>query len=662
MSEGTTCASMEKCLWKTLPCTSVHVCPSCNFNVHAMCGEICEEASLKFKTTCFNCFAMYGKAFADPEAARDEASRKPAANQSGTVGVIHPLLERVSEDSTQISQRVAFRVFQDIDEDVKAYKEASWKAVLPFNGFVCYNGDTIPEEGDEGYNNAVDLFDYVRQPSLQKLATIRFDPEIYNVSGGWDKKGDGQKLINALCTASKKEGGCELSSNGGIKKGSNVRRLFCPRHRMYDGQSIVRKAKEKGKPEPPGPMRTKTFHCDRDNARGAKGLSMKKRRDTSKALNGDDTCKVNIYVDFDDKTYFIKCGFGQGLHTKHLPLAASEMAVRAKFVDDEMKDFQKKMAFANVDPGKSRSALHAVFGTSLTRRQVAYHQGFAKLADSLEECAEMEARGETCSDLDMFIEILKKKGAGFCAIYHRTKKGGASELPKGRQGPRNDDALLGDSLDDCILSESGGASAGDDVVVCETGNDSVGLGPDVIKYARESRVAVNASDDQDVLLALVWVLPEMKQLFRAYPEVLFIDGTHKTNYEGRPLITMGVKNSKGKMQIILRAFVPNERAWLFRWLFQVATPSLLGFASCGLVRLVITDGDSQETSQLDDALKTVFKSSKRRRCGWHIIDKGWDRIVRTIGRGPSAKHIESLIKYWLYNLMKNIETAEEYET
>ena len=73
---------------------------------------------------------------------------------------------------------------------------------------------------------------------------------------------------------------------------------------------------------------------------------------------------------------------------------------------------------------------------------------------------------------------------------------------------------------------------------------------------------------------------------------------------------MGIKDSDGKMQVILRAFVPNERAWMFRWLFQIATPSLLGAGSCDLVRLQITDGDAQETSQLDDALKTVFKISK----------------------------------------------------
>ena len=56
----------------------------------------------------------------------------------------------------------------------------------------------------------------------------------------------------------------------------------------------------------------------------------------------------------------------------------------------------------------------------------------------------------------------------------------------------------------------------------------------------------------------------MKRIFRAFPEVLFVDTTHGTNNENRPLITIGVRDANGTIRIILRAFVPNERAWLFR--------------------------------------------------------------------------------------------------
>jgi MULE transposase domain len=211
--------------------------------------------------------------------------------------------------------------------------------------------------------------------------------------------------------------------------------------------------------------------------------------------------------------------------------------------------------------------------------------------------------------------------------------------------------------EEMLFTETGSAVSTE--TLCEMVGAPGALGKDMMKYARESRVSVNADDNQDVLLAIVWVLPKGKQLFRAYSEVMFIDGTHKTNKENRPLITMGVKDCYGKMQIILRAFVPNERAWLFRWLFQVATPSLLATSSCELVRLQITDGDSQEMSQLDQALKTVFKNSKRRRC-WHIIEKGWERNVSGLGRTKEAKHIESEVQNWICSLMKDIETDGEY--
>jgi hypothetical protein len=78
------------------------------------------------------------------------------------------------------------------------------------------------------------------------------------------------------------------------------------------------------------------------------------------------------------------------------------------------------------------------------------------------------------------------------------------------------------------------------------------------------------------------------------------------------------------------------------------------------VQLQITDGDSQEMSQLDQAMKTVFKSSLRRRCGWHIVEKGWDRNVAGLGRTQGAKHIEAAVKQWIYSLMKEVETEVEY--
>ena len=53
---------------------------------------------------------------------------------------------------------------------------------------------------------------------------------------------------------------------------------------------------------------------------------------------------------------------------------------------------------------------------------------------------------------------------------------------------------------------------------------------------------------------------------------------------------------------VTRAFLPNERAWLFCYLFQTEMPALLGRDFVGRVKVIVTDGDSQETSQLDIAI------------------------------------------------------------
>ena len=192
--------------------------------------------------------------------------------------------------------------------------------------------------------------------------------------------------------------------------------------------------------------------------------------------------------------------------------------------------------------------------------------------------------------------------------------------------------------------------------------DFTGKNDDMTSYAITSCQAVNAGHDQDLLIALVWALPNMKHLFRAFPEVLFIDGTHKTNRLCQPLITVGVKeDGSGKLQVVIRAVVPNEWAWLFQWLFNTAIPSVMGIEACQDVHLIITDGDSTETSQLDYALESVFITAKQCRCSWHIIHKGWDTKVKSLGSGAKAQKIVSVIKCWLQTLVKNVETEMEFE-
>ncbi len=141
---------------------------------------------------------------------------------------------------------------------------------------------------------------------------------------------------------------------------------------------------------------------------------------------------------------------------------------------------------------------------------------------------------------------------------------------------------------------------------------------DFKEYAQKSRHAVEAREDLDILIACCSVLPDGS----------CINGTHGTNNESRPLRTLSVKNSDGNVMVAVPCFVPNERSGLFRWLFQAARPVLLGAQTLQLVKLVMTDGDSQEMTQVVYAIATYFVNAVQSCCGWHVVHQGWRQECR----------------------------------
>jgi hypothetical protein len=139
--------------------------------------------------------------------------------------------------------------------------------------------------------------------------------------------------------------------------------------------------------------------------------------------------------------------------------------------------------------------------------------------------------------------------------------------------------------------------------------------------------AVGARHDQDILIACKWVLPDGRRYFQAFPEVVCICGTHETNKEA--LLTLSVKDSAGNVMDVVRCSAQNERSWLFCWLFQEALPVLLGAQTfLQLVKLVMTDGDSQEMTQVDYAIATYFVNAVCSCCGWHLVHQGWRQECR----------------------------------
>ena len=130
---------------------------------------------------------------------------------------------------------------------------------------------------------------------------------------------------------------------------------------------------------------------------------------------------------------------------------------------------------------------------------------------------------------------------------------------------------------------------------------------------------------------------------------------------------------------MLRALLPSEQQWVFRWLFTSAFNILLGENWKTQTVLGITDGDSQEISQLRAAINEVLNplpiarsgtvidpiignvspKTELRRCSVHIVLKGLENygpsIVKAIGHKRSGalydayKDILRNVKNWCFS-------------
>ena len=113
--------------------------------------------------------------------------------------------------------------------------------------------------------------------------------------------------------------------------------------------------------------------------------------------------------------------------------------------------------------------------------------------------------------------------------------------------------------------------------------------------------------------------------------------------------------------------MPNQQSWMFRWIFSVVMPSLISKKLLEKVCIIISDGDSQFFTQIDNAIRPYFKNAKRIRCGWHLIHKGWERHVDNALQFNNVsmteyRDIKQILTSWMTSWMKGTcETKQEYK-
>jgi hypothetical protein len=128
----------------------------------------------------------------------------------------------------------------------------------------------------------------------------------------------------------------------------------------------------------------------------------------------------------------------------------------------------------------------------------------------------------------------------------------------------------------------------------------------MLRIVENHRRGLQIDDSKEMMVGIAYAMPFELEQFGLFHVSMHIDATTDSNKECRPLVTVTSKDSYGRMFIVLREFLPCEQSWAYKWLFQMVFPVLIDSDVLSKLSIVVTDGDSQEINQLDNAVTKFF--------------------------------------------------------
>ncbi len=120
---------------------------------------------------------------------------------------------------------------------------------------------------------------------------------------------------------------------------------------------------------------------------------------------------------------FLVSGIGENQHTGHPRFLANEIWKCKRFLDNSTQETVAAMSGANIHPAQAALFTKAHTGQIFTRAQMAYVQGFTKMAKDLIASPNVDATATASesSPSDNMLNYLQKCGASYVCLYHHGK-------------------------------------------------------------------------------------------------------------------------------------------------------------------------------------------------------------------------------------------------
>jgi hypothetical protein len=177
------------------------------------------------------------------------------------------------------------------------------------------------------------------------------------------------------------------------------------------------------------------------------------------------------------------------------------------------------------------------------------------------------------------------------------------------------------------------------------------------------RSAMTLDDSDTMLLVVAWGSDADLKHITMFPGVLSIDTTHGKGREKRPLLEFAGTDHNRKNFTVMRAFLPSECEceWVFRYVFEVAIPTLIGEATVQRINQINTYDDRQIYNPLANCI--FVKSSPwfgciHDLCTYHMIDKLFSTKVKIT---DTNRMLVEYCKQWENIWCFELETKEEYD-
>ena len=413
------------------------------------------------------------------------------------------------------------------------------------------------------------------------------------------------------------EGGDTLISNGGILKGTTGKRMMLIRC------SCVR-ATRSNKGSHFSEYRIDSMTNNRKNNRhGNVGKHGKHRCGSVLPLRNNALCPFSLPIYNDENGYYVRSKYCQPHHEFH-PRRGHIRISRKLIHGDEMQIIQDSgEACSMAGTGRNlhyiRSRRKQGSCTLLSTRQVTQiYEGLGKTNNS-----KKWTDGDTPEgNIDHLYALLRDKKYSHVSLLQARDSNIRKDITPVHSHGTNCKSC---NLDHILLTEN--SYAGRTITEPGLASDKA-VFDEANKFALAHRRIRKIKEHQEMMIALAFASQFQLRQHSLFPEVIHMDATADTCKESRPLLTLTAKDSNGKFFTILSCYLPNEKAWSFKWFFTEALPKLVWPSSMERTKYIITDGDHVCISQLEDAITNYMPHTRRGRCSWHIIDRGWADKVR----------------------------------